>query len=105
MLNRIIILLCLSFSANIFACSVEGEMAASRLFQRGLTNKLVTLPEYSNFEVKKIVKVAFPNNFDVFIEDEGNNKCKRLTMKSYGKGSCEFTADILSDVSLDCRNI
>jgi hypothetical protein len=105
MLNRIIILLCLSFSANIFACRVKGEMAASQLFQRGLTNKLVSMPLYSSYEVKKIIKIGFPNSYDVYVEDEIANKCFRLTMDSYGTGSCEFTADIVSEVSLECSNI
>lgn len=104
-IRNIIIGISLCYSLSIFACSVDGEMAASRLFQQGLTNKLASEALYSNFEVKKIVKVAFPNTYDVSIEDESSDRCVVLNMRSYGTGSCEFTADILSEASLNCDQL
>lgn len=93
----------IAFSGKTFACKLNGAMAGSGAFIRGMLTKLYDTPKFRSYEVVSIVK----NNkldFDVIIKDSTHNKCLKLEMYPFGTGSsCTFTSSIKSQSSIICK--
>jgi hypothetical protein len=94
----------LTFSFNAFCCkpkSPKETVATEKLFIDGVLNKLAESEVYKNFNVISIKKITLGHW--VRLLDSQNKKCYGVELRGYGTGSCEFTAEILSEkvISID----
>ncbi len=100
---KILILIMLFVSTQTFACKLDGPMAGSGAFVKGIMSKLYETKRYRSYELVSLVKTSLVD-YDVLVKDTLTNKCIKLVMKPYGTGSsCTFTASIKSQSSTSCK--
>ncbi len=85
------------------SCSIKSEFGSSLAFTQGVLNRLSEMKIDKELQIVSIEKNRALYLYEVKLANSDFSACKRIKLRPYGPGDCNFTADVeaIEDVKCD----